>query len=269
MLGLGIHRREEREGRQQASELLRLVGIGDRAGDLARNLPYGYQRRLEIARALATNPRLLCLDEPAAGFNPREKAELMELIRAIRERGYTILVIEHDMGLVMGVTDRIVVLDFGRMIVGDPGRGARGPGRDPGLPRHPRRETPEPHWTRWTRGTGRRPPSRRNRPTTGARTSRRASADGPAGGRRPAGRLREDRGHPGHLLHGGGGGDRHADRRQRRREDHDDEDDLGGAGRGVRPRPLPGEDITRLRVAPAGRAPASARRRRGGASSRG
>jgi len=116
MLGLGIHRREEREGRQQASELLRLVGIGDRAGDLARNLPYGYQRRLEIARALATNPRLLCLDEPAAGFNPREKAELMELIRAIRERGYTVLVIEHDMGLVMGVTDRIVVLDFGRLI---------------------------------------------------------------------------------------------------------------------------------------------------------
>jgi len=116
MLGLGVHRREEREGRQQASELLRLVGIGDRAGDLARNLPYGYQRRLEIARALATNPRLLCLDEPAAGFNPREKTELMELIRTIRERGFTVLVIEHDMGLVMGVTDRIVVLDFGRLI---------------------------------------------------------------------------------------------------------------------------------------------------------
>jgi branched-chain amino acid transport system ATP-binding protein len=84
--------------------------------DLARNLPYGYQRRLEIARAMATRPTLLCLDEPAAGFNPREKHELMELIRSIREQGYTVLLIEHDMGLVMGVTDRIVVLDFGRLI---------------------------------------------------------------------------------------------------------------------------------------------------------
>ncbi|MCU1500967.1 MAG: transporter ATP-binding protein, partial [Ilumatobacteraceae bacterium] len=82
----------------------------------AKNLPYGYQRRLEICRALATNPKLLCLDEPAAGFNPAEKIELMGLIRQIRDQGYTVLLIEHDMSLVMGVTDRIVVLDFGRKI---------------------------------------------------------------------------------------------------------------------------------------------------------
>ena len=92
------------------------MGIADRAEDAARNLPYGYQRRLEIARALATEPKLLCLDEPAAGFNPAEKQQLMALIRRIRERGYTVLLIEHDMGLVMNVTDRIAVLDFGRKI---------------------------------------------------------------------------------------------------------------------------------------------------------
>ena len=92
------------------------MGIADRAGDAARNLPYGYQRRLEIARALATKPQLLCLDEPAAGFTPAEKIELMDLIRKIRDQGYTVLLIEHDMSLVMGVTDRIVVLDFGKVI---------------------------------------------------------------------------------------------------------------------------------------------------------
>ena len=116
ILGLPAQRREEREGRVRAMELLRFMGIADRAGEAARNLPYGYQRRLEIARALATQPKLLCLDEPAAGFNPAEKVELMGLIRAIRDQGYTVLLIEHDMNLVMGVTDRIVVLDFGRKI---------------------------------------------------------------------------------------------------------------------------------------------------------
>src|SRR5689334_15883031 len=90
------HFREEREGRERAMELLRFVGIADQAHSAARNLPYGYQRRLEIARALATEPTLLCLDEPAAGFNPAEKAELMDLIRAIRDQGYTVLLIEHD-----------------------------------------------------------------------------------------------------------------------------------------------------------------------------
>src|SRR4029077_8123325 len=86
------------------------------ANTASRQLPYGYQRRLEIARALATDPKLLCLDEPAAGFNPAEKEDLMELIRTIRADGYTVLLIEHDMRLVMGVTDRIVVLEFGKKI---------------------------------------------------------------------------------------------------------------------------------------------------------
>ena len=102
-----------------AMALLQFVGIADKAGELSRNLPYGYQRRLEIARALATEPKLLCLDEPAAGFNPAEKQELMALIRTIRDDGYTVLLIEHDMRLVMGVCDRIVVLEFGKKIADD------------------------------------------------------------------------------------------------------------------------------------------------------
>lgn len=110
------HRREEREAIERAAELLHFVGIAHRGEEKAKNLPYGDQRRLEIARALATEPKLLCLDEPAAGFNPNEKASLIELIQAIRDDGYTVLLIEHDMKLVMGVTDRIVVLEFGRKI---------------------------------------------------------------------------------------------------------------------------------------------------------
>ena len=110
------HRREEQHGYERARELLEFMGLSRRADELARNLPYGDQRRLEIARALATEPTLLCLDEPAAGFNPAEKRELMDLIRTIRDQGYTVLLIEHDMRLVMGVTDRIVVLEFGRKI---------------------------------------------------------------------------------------------------------------------------------------------------------
>jgi branched-chain amino acid transport system ATP-binding protein len=110
------HRREERNAIEKAAALLDFVGIAHRGGEKAKNLPYGDQRRLEIARALATEPKLLCLDEPAAGFNPSEKAALIDLIRAIRDDGYTVLLIEHDMRLVMGVTDRIVVLEFGRKI---------------------------------------------------------------------------------------------------------------------------------------------------------
>ena len=110
------HRREERQGHERARELLDFMGLTARADELARNMPYGDQRRLEIARALATDPTLLCLDEPAAGFNPAEKRNLMDLIRRIRDQGYTVLLIEHDMRLVMGVTDRIVVLEFGRKI---------------------------------------------------------------------------------------------------------------------------------------------------------
>jgi branched-chain amino acid transport system ATP-binding protein len=110
------HRSTEAQGRERAKELLRIVGITANHDELAANLSYGDQRRLEIARAMATGPKLLCLDEPAAGFNPAEKIKLMELIRRVRDEGYTVLLIEHDMRLVMGVTDRIVVLEFGRKI---------------------------------------------------------------------------------------------------------------------------------------------------------
>ncbi|QIS24183.1 ATP-binding cassette domain-containing protein [Nocardia terpenica] len=110
------HRREEHDAIERGMALLEFVGIAARAVEKARNLSYGDQRRLEIARALATEPKLLCLDEPAAGFNPSEKSALMDLIRKIRDDGFTVLLIEHDMRLVMGVTDRIVVLEFGRKI---------------------------------------------------------------------------------------------------------------------------------------------------------
>ena len=110
------HRREEAEGQTRAMELLRFMGLEKRADELAANLSYGDQRRLEIARAMATGPKLLCLDEPAAGFNHAEKRSLMELIRNVRDQGYTVLLIEHDMRLVMSVTDDVVVLNFGRVI---------------------------------------------------------------------------------------------------------------------------------------------------------
>ncbi|MDQ0676262.1 branched-chain amino acid transport system ATP-binding protein [Pseudarthrobacter siccitolerans] len=116
LLRLPTHTREEKSAIERGMALLDFVGIADHAHFLSRHLPYGYQRRLEIARALATDPKVLCLDEPAAGFNPAEKEELMALIRTIRDEGYTVLLIEHDMKLVMGVTDRIVVLEFGKKI---------------------------------------------------------------------------------------------------------------------------------------------------------
>lgn len=107
------HRREEREARAKAAEWLAFIGLAGRHNELARNLPYGDQRRLEIARALATNPKLLLLDEPAAGMNAKETADLMLLIRKIRDRGITVLLIEHHMNLVMGISDRVAVLDYG------------------------------------------------------------------------------------------------------------------------------------------------------------
>lgn len=104
---------QERANRRRAVELLKFIGLDDRRDVLAKNLPYGDQRRLEIARALATEPKLLLLDEPAAGMNPAESASLMALIRAIRDRGVTVLLIEHHMRLVMGISDRIAVLEYG------------------------------------------------------------------------------------------------------------------------------------------------------------
>ena len=116
LLSLPKYRAAERRARDRALELLSWVKLDHKAHDIADNLSYGDQRKLELARALATEPKLLCLDEPAAGFNPSEKAALIELIRKIPDDGYTVLLIEHDMRLVMGVTDRIVVLEFGRKI---------------------------------------------------------------------------------------------------------------------------------------------------------
>jgi branched-chain amino acid transport system ATP-binding protein len=110
----GSHRAEERAMESRAMELLAIFDLADRADEYAKNLPYGDQRRLEIARALATDPRLLLLDEPAAGMNPQEKRELRDLIRSIRDRfQLTVLLIEHDMGLVMDICERITVLDYG------------------------------------------------------------------------------------------------------------------------------------------------------------
>lgn len=119
LLGLPISRREEKKDNARAQEILDFIGIGEYADRLAKNLPYGVQRRLEIARALGTEPKLLLLDEPAAGFNPAEKIELAQTIRKIRDAGYTVLLIEHDMSLVMGVSDRVVVIDFGQKIADD------------------------------------------------------------------------------------------------------------------------------------------------------
>jgi branched-chain amino acid transport system ATP-binding protein len=108
--------RYEESAGNRARELLELVGLAAQAPELSRNLSYGDQRRLEIARALATRPRLLLLDEPAAGMNPSEAVELMALIRTIRERGITVLLIEHHMRVVMGISDRIVVFEHGQKI---------------------------------------------------------------------------------------------------------------------------------------------------------
>ena len=107
----------ETDLQEKAIELLKIFNLDDKADTLAKNLPYGQQRRLEIVRALATKPKILFLDEPAAGMNPQETAELTELIRQIKEEfSITIMLIEHDMSLVMDVTERIYVLEYGRLI---------------------------------------------------------------------------------------------------------------------------------------------------------
>jgi len=117
LLGFPRYRSAERAAIERALHWLDKFGLTERADWVAGALPYGAQRRLEIARALCTGPALLCLDEPAAGLNPRESAELNELLLAIRaEEGITILLIEHDMSVVMGISDHIIVLDYGRKI---------------------------------------------------------------------------------------------------------------------------------------------------------
>ena len=117
LLGLPRYRAAEAAAVEKARGWLERIDLLDRADDEAGNLPYGAQRRLEIARAMCTGPRLLCLDEPAAGLNPRETAELMRLLLWIRdEHRIGLLLIEHDMRLVMGISDRIIVLNYGRKI---------------------------------------------------------------------------------------------------------------------------------------------------------
>jgi len=109
-------RREETESRERAMELLEFVGLRGKDGELARNLPYGDMRRLEIARALATEPKLVLLDEPTAGMNPQETARAAELVQRIRSEGLAIVVIEHDMKFLMGISDRVTVLDHGEKL---------------------------------------------------------------------------------------------------------------------------------------------------------
>jgi branched-chain amino acid transport system ATP-binding protein len=116
VFGLGGYRAHERAGIEKARHWLDAIGLISRADDPAGALPYGAQRRLEIARAMCTDPVLLCLDEPAAGLNPRESDELAGLLMRIRESGCSILLIEHDMGVVMRISDHVVVLDHGKKI---------------------------------------------------------------------------------------------------------------------------------------------------------
>ena len=116
LLHTPLHRREETWAREETYRWLAFVGLETRARQRARELAYGNQRRLEIARALATAPRLLILDEPASGMNPAEKAGLVQLVSRIRDSGITVLFIEHDMSVVMGISDRIIVLDYGVQI---------------------------------------------------------------------------------------------------------------------------------------------------------
>ncbi|MBC7637748.1 MAG: ABC transporter ATP-binding protein, partial [Acetobacteraceae bacterium] len=130
LLRFPMFRRQEQDAVTRARAALDLVGLAARADDRAAALAYGDQRRLEIARAIAGHPRLLLLDEPAAGMNPAEGAALSDLIRRIRDAGTTVLLVEHDMGFVMRLADRITVLNFGRRIADGPPANIR---RDPSV----------------------------------------------------------------------------------------------------------------------------------------
>jgi branched-chain amino acid transport system permease protein len=116
LLSMPRARREEASTYRESLQILEFLGLRDKAHELAGSLPYGLQRRLEIARALATHPRLLLLDEPAAGLNPQETQDLIEVIKRIRDQGITILLIEHHMDLVMAISDHVIVLDYGEKI---------------------------------------------------------------------------------------------------------------------------------------------------------
>ena len=191
-------RREEAATRERAQELLDYVGLGRSTELLARNMPYGDQRRLEIARALATDPQILLLDEPTAGMNPKETEETMHLIFKIRDSGLAVVVIEHDMRFIFNLCDRVLCLVRGGLLVeGTPGRGAVRPPGDRGLHRRRRRG--------------------------GEARERHAGGQGPRGG------LRQDQGRQGHQLRRQRGRGRHPDRHQRCRQDHDAAHHLGSA----------------------------------------
>ena len=119
MLSLPFSRKEERAAREKCLDIMEFLGIGDLAGADATSLAYGQQRIVELGRALACEPRLLLLDEPAAGLNMRETADMAKLISRIRERGITVLLVEHDMSLVMSISDEIIVLSYGQKIADD------------------------------------------------------------------------------------------------------------------------------------------------------
>jgi branched-chain amino acid transport system ATP-binding protein len=126
MLHLPWTRREQREAEQRSLELMELLGIAALAGSEATSLAYGQQRAVELARALACDPRMVLLDEPAAGLNMRETADLAKLITRIRDRGVTVLLVEHDMSLVMGISDEVVVLSYGEKIADADPRSVQG-----------------------------------------------------------------------------------------------------------------------------------------------
>ena len=241
-------KREEDKAERRAEELLKLVGLQGKGNEAARNLPYGDQRRLEIARALAADPKLLLLDEPAAGMNPKETQDLVRLISRLRsDLGLTILLIEHDMKLVMGISDRITVLDHGEKI-------------SEGTPEEVRKD----------------PAGHRGLPGGAGRMTAPRSAPAPASADAVL-RLTDVNTYYGaiHALRGlnvevRARRDRHAHRRQRRRQDDDPAHDLAACSTHARARSSStGVDITKTRSPRARHAGASATRPRAAGSSRG
>ncbi len=169
LIGAPSWRAAEKRAIDQATRWLKRIGLIDRADDAAGNLPYGDQRRLEIARAMCTEPALLCLDEPAAGLNARESAALSELLLSIRaDHGASILLIEHDMSVVMEISDHVVVMDYGVKIAeGSPQAGPRRPQGDRGLSRRRRGRSDRRDGERNVSCAQRRAPARDPRPSRG------------------------------------------------------------------------------------------------------